>query len=71
MCGPLASSRNGARGVALHVVVGNQEEIRGVLDEFLVLLCSVSQEGPHVQQTMPMTQCGKHTLQLYFGFRIE
>ena len=30
----------------LHVVVGNREEIHGVLDKFLVLLCSVSQEVP-------------------------
>ena len=28
----------------LCVVVGNREEIHGVLDKFLVLLCSVSQE---------------------------
>ena len=34
----------------LHVVIGNREEIHGVLDKFLVLLCSVSQEvHPHVQ----------------------
>ena len=44
---PLASSRNGARGVALfYVVVGNREEIHGVLDKFLVLLCSVAQDVP-------------------------
>ena len=30
----------------LYVVVGNREEIHGVLDKFLVLLCSVSQEVP-------------------------
>ena len=30
----------------LHVVVRNREEIHGVLDNFLVLLCSVSQEVP-------------------------
>ena len=30
----------------LDVVVGNREEIHGVLDKFLVLLCSVSQEVP-------------------------
>ena len=30
----------------LYVVVGNREEIHGVLDKFLVLLCSVSQEMP-------------------------
>ena len=30
----------------LYVVVGNREEIDGVLDKFLVLLCSVSQEVP-------------------------
>ena len=29
-----------------YVVVGNREEIHGVLDKFLVLLCSVSQEVP-------------------------
>ena len=30
----------------LYVVVGNREEIHGVLDEFLVFLCSVLQEVP-------------------------
>ena len=30
----------------LYVVAGNREEIHGVLDEFRVLLCSVSQEVP-------------------------
>ena len=30
----------------LYVVVRNREEIHGVLDKFLVLLCSVSQEVP-------------------------
>ena len=30
----------------LCVVIKNREEIHGVLDEFLVLLCSVSQEVP-------------------------
>ena len=30
----------------LDVVVGNREEIHGVLDKFLVLLCSVAQEVP-------------------------
>ena len=30
----------------LYVVVGNREEIHGVLDKFLVFLCSVSQEVP-------------------------
>ena len=30
----------------LDVVVGNREEIHGVLDKFLVLLCSVLQEVP-------------------------
>ena len=30
----------------LHAVIGNREEIHGVLDEFLVLLRSVSQEVP-------------------------
>ena len=30
----------------LYEVVGNREEIHGVLDKFLVLLRSVSQEGP-------------------------
>ena len=30
----------------LYVVVGNREEIHGVLDKFLVLLRSVSQEVP-------------------------
>ena len=30
----------------LDVVVGNREEIHGVLDKFLVLLCSISQEVP-------------------------
>ena len=30
----------------LYVVVGNREEIHGVLDKFLVLLCPVSQEVP-------------------------
>ena len=30
----------------LYVVIRNREEIHGVLDEFLVLLCSVSQEVP-------------------------
>ena len=30
----------------LYTVVGNREEIHGVLDKFLVLLCSVSQEVP-------------------------
>ena len=30
----------------LYIVVGNREEIHSVLDKFLVLLCSVSQEVP-------------------------
>ena len=30
----------------LYVVIGNREEIHGVLDKCLVLLCSVSQEVP-------------------------
>ena len=30
----------------LYVVVGNRKEIHGVLDKFLVLLCSVAQEVP-------------------------
>ena len=30
----------------LYVVVGNREEIHGVLDKFLVVLCSVAQEVP-------------------------
>ena len=30
----------------LYVVIGNREEIHGVLDKFHVLLCSVSQEVP-------------------------
>ena len=30
----------------LYVVVGNRKEIHGVLNEFLVLLCSFSQEVP-------------------------
>ena len=30
----------------LYVVVGNREEVHSVLDKFLVLLCSVSQEMP-------------------------
>ena len=30
----------------LHVVIGNREEVKSVLDEFLVLLCSFSQEVP-------------------------
>ena len=30
----------------LHVVVGNREEVHGVLDNCFVLLCSVSQEVP-------------------------
>ena len=30
----------------LDVVIGNREEIHGLLDKFLVLLCSVSQEVP-------------------------
>ena len=30
----------------LYVVIGNREEIHGVLDKFLVLLCSVSQKVP-------------------------
>ena len=33
----------------LYVVIGNREEIHGVLDKFIVLLCSVSQKCPHVQ----------------------
>ena len=30
----------------LYVVIRNREEIHGVLDKFLVLLCSISQEVP-------------------------
>ena len=30
----------------LEIVIGNREEIQGVLDKFLLLLCSVSQEVP-------------------------
>ena len=30
----------------LYVVVGNRKEIHGVLDKFLVLLCSVAQKVP-------------------------
>ena len=43
----LASSRIGAHGVAfLYVVVKNGNEIHCVLNEFLILLCSFSQEVP-------------------------
>ena len=34
------------RSPFLHVVIRNREEIHSVLDKFLVLLCSVSQEVP-------------------------
>ena len=44
---PWLSSRNGPVGsLLLDVVVGNGEEIESVLDKFLVLLRSVSQEVP-------------------------
>ena len=44
---PLASSRNGARGVALSLCSSQRrEEIHCVLNEFLVLLCSFSQQVP-------------------------
>ena len=50
----------------LFVVVGNREEIHGVLDKFLVLRCSVSQEVP--EQTMPTSQYDKHTLHCALGY---
>ena len=43
----LASSRNGAREVALFcTIVRNRKEVHRVLDEFLILLSSISQEVP-------------------------
>ena len=30
----------------LYIVIRNREEIHGVMDKFLVLLCSISQEVP-------------------------
>ena len=50
----------------LHVVVGNREEIHGVLDKFLVLLCSVSQEVPACA-TMPTSQYDRQTLHCALG----
>ena len=42
----LASSCNGVNSPSLNTVVWNREEVHRVLDEFLVLLCSCSQEVP-------------------------
>ena len=50
----------------LYIVVRNRNEIYCVLNEFLVLLCSVSQEVP-TRETMPMSQYDKHTLHCVLG----
>ena len=51
----------------LHVVIGIERRSIGVLDKFLVLLCSVSQEVPHVQLTMSTSQKDKQTLHCALG----
>ena len=51
----------------LYVVIGNREEIHGVLDEFLVLLSSVSQEVPARAIDDADVQYDEHTLHCALG----
>ena len=37
----------------LYIAVKNGKEVHRVLDEFLILLCSICKKCPHVQWTMP------------------
>ena len=55
----------------LYVVVGNREEIHGVLDKFLVLLCSVSQEVPARAVDDADVPVRQTYFALCFGFHIE
>ena len=55
----------------LYVSVGNREEIHGVLDKFLVLLCSVSQEVPARAVDDADVPIRQTYFALWFGFRIE
>ena len=50
------------------VVIRNREEIHGVLDEFLVLLCSISQEVPaRAVEDTGTFQYDKHTVHCALG----
>ena len=49
------------------VVIGNREEIHGVLDEFLILLCSISQEVPACAVDDADVQYDEHTLHCALG----
>ena len=55
----------------LDVVVGNREEIRGALDKFLVLLCSISQEVPARAVDDADVPIRQTYSALCFGFHIE
>ena len=55
----------------LYVVVGNREEIHGVLDKFLVLLRSVSQEVPARAVDDADVPVRQTYFALCFGFHIE
>ena len=52
-------------------VVGSREEIHGVLDKFLVLLCSVAQEVPARAVDDADVPVRQTYFALCFGFRIE
>ena len=55
----------------LDVVIGNREEIESVLDEFLVLLCSISQEVPSRAVDDADVPVRQTYFALCFGFHIE
>ena len=55
----------------LYVVIGNREEIESVLDEFLVLLRSISQEVPARAVKDADVPVGQTYFAMCFGFHIE
>ena len=55
----------------LDVVIGNREEIESVLDEFLVLLCYISQEVPARAVDDADVPVRLTYFALCFGFHIE
>ena len=55
----------------LDVVIGNREEIESILDEFLVLLCSASQEVPARAVDDADVPVRQTYFALCFGFHIE
>ena len=55
----------------LHVLIRNREEIHGVLNKVLVLLCSVSQEVPACAVDDADVPVRQTYFALCFGFHIE